>query len=149
MTLLPVRIDRHPADDRREVWSESAVESRRMPKHKRSAARAAFQEALSQLERHETSRHAVPSPEVPSSDNSPVVSPTPTGEPPVSALLWAVVVCGALRPFVWLVRCRCCWHGRCRTVIGQHESHLRVLKVCPTCDAARPIPAWLQPPQSH
>jgi hypothetical protein len=68
-------------------------------------------------------------------------------EPRMTALICAVLVCGLLIPFDWLVKCRCCWRGRCRTVIGRHQSHLRVLRVCPVCDAVRPVPAWLQPPQ--
>jgi hypothetical protein len=59
--------------------------------------------------------------------------------------VWAVLVCVALSPFGWLVRCRACWRGRWRTVVGQHQDHLRVLWVCPVCHAVRPIPEWLQP----
>jgi hypothetical protein len=68
-------------------------------------------------------------------------------EPRLTALICAVLVCGLLIPFDWLVKCRCCWRGRCRTVIGRHQGHLRVLRVCPVCDAVRPVPAWLQPSQ--
>ena len=72
------------------------------------------------------------------------VAPT-TNEPRQSALIWATLVCGALSPFSWLFRCRCCWRGRCRTVVGQHQRHLLVLRVCPICGARRPVPLWLQP----
>jgi hypothetical protein len=76
-------------------------------------------------------------------------SRTQPHEPRLSALIWAVLVSHALRPVGWLVRCRCCWRGRRRTVIGRHQSHLRVLWVCPVCDAVRPIPEWLQPPRGE
>jgi hypothetical protein len=69
-------------------------------------------------------------------------------EPPLTAHISAVLVCCALRPFGWLVRCRRCWRGRYRTVIGRHDGHLRVLWVCPECDGMRPVAAWLQPSRS-
>jgi hypothetical protein len=125
MARVSVRVDRNPPNDR-DVWSDVAVDPPLKPRHKNFAARAAFPAELH-------------------SNNPQAFSPTPSSEPRLSALIWAVLVCGALRPFVWMVRCRCCWRGRCRAVIGQHHGHLRVLQVCRVCDAARPFPAWLQP----
>jgi len=59
--------------------------------------------------------------------------------------LWARLVCVALKPFSWLIRCKYCWRGRFRAKVRHHRDHLVVLYVCPVCDAARPVPAWLQP----
>jgi hypothetical protein len=144
MTRVSVRVDRNPPNDR-DVWSDVAVEPPLKPRHKNFAARAAFPESSSQVERRQTSAHHLTSPSELHSDNPQAFSPTPSSEPRLSAVIWAVLVCGALRPFAWMVRCRCCWRGRCRAVIGQHHGHLRVLQVCRVCDAARPFPAWLQP----
>jgi hypothetical protein len=71
-----------------------------------------------------------------------ILAKTQPDKPRLSALIWTVLLSGALRPVVWLLRCRWCWRGRFRTVI---DGHLRVRWVCPVCHATRPIPAWLQP----
>jgi hypothetical protein len=59
--------------------------------------------------------------------------------------MWAQLVCVALKPFSRLYKCRCCWRGRLRAVVGHQPDHLVVLHVCPVCDAARPVASWLQP----
>ena len=142
MSHASMRVDRNQTNDRA-VWPDVAVDPPLKPREKNFAAKAAFPESLSQVERRPGSAHNLPSPSDPHSDPH-AFSPAPT-EPRLSALIWAVLVCAALRPFVWMVRCRCCWRGRCRAVIGHHHGHLRVLQVCPVCDAARPFPDWLQP----
>jgi hypothetical protein len=66
-------------------------------------------------------------------------------EPRWTERLWVRLVCLALKPFSWLLRCKCCWRGRLRAKIGNHRDHLVILHVCPVCGAARPAPSWLQP----
>jgi hypothetical protein len=141
MSRVSMRVDRNEPNDRA-VWPEVAVDLPLKPRHKHFAERAAFPELL---KRRQASAHNLPTPSELHSDNPQAFSPTPSSEPRLSAVIWAVLVCGALRPFIWMVRCRCCWRGRCRAVIGQHHGHLRVLQVCRVCDAARPFPDWLQP----
>ena len=76
---------------------------------------------------------------------SPPIAPKERFEPRRTELLWARLVCLALKPFSSLLRCKYCWRGRLQTKVSHPRDHLVVLFVCPVCDAARPVPSWLQP----
>jgi len=75
----------------------------------------------------------------------PPIAPRKPFEPPWTEQLWVLLVCQALKPFSWLLRCKCCWRGRLRAKVGHKPDHLVVLHVCPECNAARPVPFYLQP----
>src|SRR6267142_4440465 len=142
MALTRMRPDWGPADGGEEEPA-AAINPRLKPRHKESLALAAFPERPSRAERRPMAlRPSAWSPPAPPPGN---VHERQPSRPRLTARIWAVLVWGALAPFGWFSRCRCCWRGRCRTVIGQHHSHLRVLRVCRVCDAARPVAAWLQP----
>jgi len=103
-----------------------------------------------QPERPHPDRTVRPSPSGPRLSRveaSSVAQPGPV-EPRWTDALWVTLVCGALRPFSWLMRCRRCWRGRFHAEIGELENHLVAVHVCSVCDATKPLPRWLQPP-SH